>query len=97
MAKSRAASAAGGDVLVGAVVRQRKEEIRATIRTVGTTRWLDLRIFFEDETGTMRPSQRGLSLSPSEWSQLKEILQRLKSERDGRPSVSAPGQPIANQ
>jgi hypothetical protein len=90
MAKARAAPQ---DTLIGSVSRQRREEIRVSVRQVKGVKWLDLRIFYEDETGTMRPSQRGVSLSPQEWKNLREILGKLHREKEGRPSAATPGQP----
>jgi hypothetical protein len=78
------AKAAGPDRLIGAVSRQKREEIRVTVRNVGGTKWLDLRIYYESETGEMKPSQRGISLSPNEWKQLRQVLQTLHAEKAGR-------------
>jgi Transcriptional Coactivator p15 (PC4) len=78
------------DQLIGTVARQKREEIRVTVRKVGNTRWLDLRIYYEAETGDMRPSQRGVSLSPKEWIGLRKILQQLK---DGKPEAATPSLP----
>ena len=38
------------------------------MRTVGTVKWLNMRIWYQSDTGEMKPSQRGMSLSLKEWS-----------------------------
>jgi hypothetical protein len=90
MAKARAAPQ---DTLIGSVSRQRREEIRVSVRQVQGVRWLDLRIFYESETGEMKPSQRGVSLSPNEWKELRSVLQKLHREKEGRPSADTPDRP----
>jgi len=88
MAKPRAAPQ---DTLIGTVSRQRREEIRVSIRQAQGVKWLDLRVYYEDETGAMRPSQRGVSLSSAEWKSLREILGKLKS---GRSDADTPERPM---
>ena len=75
------------DQLLGIVSRITREEIRVSVRTVGTVKWLDLRIWYQSDTGEMKPSQRGMSLSPKEWAQLKQSLARLKAQHGGVDAV----------
>jgi Transcriptional Coactivator p15 (PC4) len=83
--------AAPQDTLIGSVSRQRREEIRVSVRRSAGLKWLDLRIYYEDETGTMRPSQRGVSISPKDWVKLREILGKLQKE--GRSEDGASDRP----
>jgi hypothetical protein len=91
MAKSRTVARVE-DVVIGTVERQKREQIRVSVRKQGGVKWLDIRIYYEAETGDMRPSQRGVSLSSDEWKKLREVLQRLH-QKDGRADVGASTQP----
>jgi hypothetical protein len=51
MAKAKAQAA---DTLIGTVSRVKREEIRVTVRQSQGKKWLDLRIFYEDETGRVK-------------------------------------------
>ena len=84
------AKGAAADTLIGTVSRTRREEIRVSIRKSNGVKWLDLRIFYESETGEMRPSQRGVSLSPNEWKALKVVLGKLRSEKGGQVGAATP-------
>jgi Transcriptional Coactivator p15 (PC4) len=74
------AKAAAQDVVIGAVERtKRREEIRVSVRHGQHGKVLDLRIWIEDPiSGKMIPTPRGMALNPSEWTQLKAVLGKLK-------------------
>jgi Transcriptional Coactivator p15 (PC4) len=84
------AKAAAQDRLVGSVSRSRREELRVSVRQANGVKWLDIRVYYESESGTMLPSPRGVSLSPNEWTQLRDILQRLHREKGGAPVPETP-------
>jgi hypothetical protein len=71
------------DTVIGTVVRQRREELRVAVRQSNGVKWLDIRVYYEAEDGVMRPSQRGVSLSPKEYTELRQVLQKLRREKDG--------------
>jgi hypothetical protein len=87
------ARAAVQDTVIGAVVRQRREELRVSVRQANGVKWLDIRVYYEAEDGSMRPSPRGVSLSPTEWKELRAVLQRLHQEKAGQPGARTPDQP----
>ena len=82
------AKSAAQDQLIGAVSRSRREELRVSVRRANGKRILDIRVFVENDLGTMIPTARGVSLSSDQWIQLRGILQRLK--QDGRVGDGAP-------
>ena len=82
------AKSAAQDQLIGAVSRSRREELRVSVRRANGKRILDIRVFIENDLGTMIPTARGVSLSSDQWIQLRGILQRLK--QDGRVGDGAP-------
>jgi Transcriptional Coactivator p15 (PC4) len=81
------------DTVIGAVVRQRREEIRVSVRQSKGVKWLDIRVYYEADEGSMQPSQRGVSLSPNEWRQLRQVLQKLRREKDGQADAGTSAQP----
>jgi hypothetical protein len=69
------------DHLAGIVARQRQEQIRVNVRHAGGQRILDMRVFIEDDLGRWIPTGRGVALKPSEYQQLREVLDSLKDKR----------------
>jgi transcriptional coactivator p15 (PC4) len=82
------AKAAVQDTVIGTVVRQRREELRVSVRRANGVRWLDIRVFYEAEDGSMRASPRGVSLSPTEWKELRKVLMNLRQEKAGGPGAT---------
>jgi Transcriptional Coactivator p15 (PC4) len=80
--------AAVHETVIGTVARVRKEQIRVSVRTSKGVKWLDIRVYYEAEDGSMRPSQRGVSLSPTEYTELRQVLQKLRREKDDRPAAA---------
>jgi Transcriptional Coactivator p15 (PC4) len=81
------AKPAAQDTVIGAVVRQRREELRVSVRQSNGVKWLDIRVYYEADDGVMRPSQRGVSLSPKEYTELRKVLEKLRREKAGSPDA----------
>jgi Transcriptional Coactivator p15 (PC4) len=71
------------DVVLGAITRQRCEQIRVTVRRRHGHRVLDLRVFVQTDLGEWVPTQRGVSLSEKDWKELRTILAKLKGGQAG--------------
>jgi Transcriptional Coactivator p15 (PC4) len=82
------AKAAVRDELIGTVPRTKREELRVSVRQANGVKWLDIRIYYEAEDGSLRPSQRGVSLSPTEWKELRKVLMKLRQEKAGQPGAA---------
>jgi hypothetical protein len=87
------AKAATQDTVIGALGRTKREELRVTLRKSNGVTWLDLRIYYQSESGQMLPSQRGISVSGKELQQLRTILQKLYRERDGESAAATADSP----
>jgi Transcriptional Coactivator p15 (PC4) len=74
---------AGQDTVIGRVVRQRREEVRVTVRRANGRKLLDVRIWIENELGQLIPTPRGVSLRPAEWTTLRQVLDGLKNRKGG--------------
>lgn len=64
-----------------AIIRKNtREELRVTIDTFQGYELLNLRIWFEAEDGSMRPSKKGLALRMDLLPELREALQKAAQE-----------------
>jgi len=52
-------------------------------------RCVDIRKFFKDSQGNIRPTKRGISLSYSEWNTLMNVAARIESELDAFKAISS--------
>jgi len=50
-------------------------------------RCLDIRKFFKDAQGNIKPTKRGISLSYSEWNTLMNVAARIQSELDAFKAI----------
>ena len=71
------------DEILGSIHRTKREEVRITLRKSEGKTWLDLRCYFQSETGSMVPTARGISLSGRELTQLRQILDKLYGDPKG--------------
>src|SRR5688572_17036362 len=78
------------DTVFGTVVRQRREELRVSVRRANGRKILDIRVFVEDDLGRMIPTARGVSLSEHDWKELRQVLAQLTG---GRTGADTPAQP----
>jgi hypothetical protein len=86
------AKAAVQETVIGAVIRQRREELRVSVRHANSRKMLDIRVWVEDELGRMIPTGRGVSLSPTEYTELRKVLATLR-RKDGKPEAATSGLP----
>jgi hypothetical protein len=78
------------DQVLGTVTRQRREEIRVSVRRAHGKKMLDIRVFVETELGEMIPTPRGVSLTEEDWKELRQVLAQLKSGHAGADTPARP-------
>jgi hypothetical protein len=78
------------DQVLGSEGRQRREEIRVSVRRAHGRKMLDIRVFVETELGEMIPTPRGVSLTEEDWKSLRQVLAQLTG---GRAGAVTPAQP----
>jgi len=71
------------DQVLGPVGRQRREDIRVSVRRAHGRKMLDSRVFIENELGQLIPTPRGVSLIEEDWKDLRQVLAQLTSGRAG--------------
>lgn len=67
------------DKVVSSFKRNPTEEVRATLKEFRGKRYLDLRIYYQDDSGEWKPTRKGVSLSTEFMKELKEAVVKLES------------------
>ena len=82
------------DKVVSTFKRNPTEEVRATLKEFRGRRYLDLRIYYQDDQGEWKPTRKGVSLSTDFMGELKEAVLALeavlKAEEEEGGGVAAP-------
>ena len=77
------------DKVVSSFKRNPTEEVRATLKEFRGRRYLDLRIYYQDDAGEWKPTRKGVSLSTDFMPELKEAVacleKALEEEIDDAP------------
>ena len=66
------------DKVVSSFKRNPTEEVRATLKEFRGRRYLDLRIYYQDDAGEWKPTRKGVSLSTDFMPELKEAILALE-------------------
>ena len=67
------------DKVVSSFKRNPTEEVRATLKEFRGRRYLDLRIYYQDDQGEWKPTRKGVSLSTDFMPELKEAVLSLET------------------
>jgi len=67
------------DKVVSTFKRNPTEEVRATLKEFRGRRYLDLRIYYQDDAGEWKPTRKGVSLSTDFMPELKEAVIALEN------------------
>ncbi len=85
------------DKVVSSFKRNPTEEVRATLKEFRGRRYLDLRIYYQDDQGEWKPTRKGVSLSTDFMPELKEAVvaleAALKAEAEEAPKEPEPAAP----
>lgn len=63
-------------MLVAEVQKNMKEKIRVSIEEYRGTRFIDCRVYFEDDNGEWRPTKKGIALNSETINEVIEALQK---------------------
>lgn len=67
------------------IPKNSREELRLSIGAYAGHDYADLRLFYrDDDTGEMRPSKKGLTVSPERWTAFREGVDQLEDEMRAR-------------
>ena len=76
-------NAPGDSVVVAQFEKNKKEEVRVSLETFHGRKLINIRVFYKDDDGTMKPGKQGLALAVDRYKDLAgailELGQHLKS------------------
>lgn len=71
-------------ILVAQFEKNKKEEVRVSLDTFHGKKLINLRVFYRDDDGTMKPGRQGIALAADQYKNLAgaivEVGQLLKSK-----------------
>ena len=67
-------------MLIGEINKNPIEKIRVTISDYKNHRFLDVRVYFEDDSGEWRPTKKGIAISKDNLEPLIKLLNEGKKK-----------------
>jgi len=67
-------------VLIGEVEKNTKERIRVSIEEYKSHKFIDCRVYFEDATGELKPSKKGITLNEETIDEVIELLKQANKK-----------------
>lgn len=72
--------------IVSSFEKNSRESVQAIIKTWNGQRLFDIRVFYRNEAGELKPTQKGLCLSLSKLSELRKAIEALEENISGEPA-----------
>lgn len=69
--------------IIGEIDKNQKEKIRVSIEEYRGSRFIDCRVYWQDETGEWKPSRKGISLSQDTIDEVTEALRKASKQLAG--------------
>ena len=66
------------------VSKNSQETIRFSVSEFKGKSYADMRVYFQDDHGELKPTRKGLTISPDIWPQFAEGIERLGAELSDR-------------
>lgn len=77
-------STSADSVLISQFEKNKKEEVRISVDTFHGRKLINIRVFYRDDDGSMKPGKQGLALSVEQYKDIAgailELGQHLKSK-----------------
>ena len=73
----------GGSMLIAEIDKNQKEKIRITIEEYRGARFIDCRVYFEDENGGWKPTKKGIALNGESIDPVIKALRKASKELKG--------------
>lgn len=78
-------SGPGDSTVISTFEKNKKEEVRVSIETFHGRKLINIRVYYKDDDGTMKPGKQGIALAVDRYKDLAgailELGQHLKSNR----------------
>jgi hypothetical protein len=65
-------------ILVHSFMKNALEEIRVSVSTYKGKKYVDLRVYYQDDNGEYKPSKKGIAVSPELLPELENAIGKLK-------------------
>ncbi len=65
-------------ILVHSFMKNALEEIRVSVSTYKGKKYVDLRVYYQDDNGEYKPSKKGIAISPELLPELENSIGKLK-------------------
>lgn len=69
------------------VTKNTQETIRFQISEFKGQQYVDIRVYYRDDSDELKPSKKGLSISPAIWSEFLKGIKRLDAELHTRKLI----------
>ena len=70
-------------MLISEISKNQKEKIRVSIEEYRGTRFIDCRVYFQDETGEWKPTKKGIALNSESIAEVIKGLEKARIELEG--------------
>lgn len=81
------------DQVIDRFRRNATEEVRATLRTYRGRKYMDLRIYYQDDAGEYKPTKKGINLSVEMLGELTRMVENLaKAVREDQAAAGSEGE-----
>ena len=71
-------------MLIADLEKNQRERIRVSIEDYHDHRFIDCRVYYQGDTGTWRPTRKGIALNPDCLDDVIKSLKKAKGELEGR-------------
>jgi hypothetical protein len=65
-------------ILVHSFMKNALEEVRVSVSTYKGKKYVDLRVYYQDDNGEYKPSKKGIAISPELLPELENAIGKLK-------------------
>lgn len=65
-------------ILVHSFMKNALEEVRVSVSTFKGKKYIDFRVYYQDDSGEYKPSKKGIAISPELLPELEKAIGKLK-------------------
>jgi hypothetical protein len=65
-------------ILVHSFMKNALEEVRVSVSTFKGKKYVDIRVYYQDDSGEFKPSKKGIAISPELLPELENSIGKLK-------------------
>lgn len=65
-------------ILIHSFMKNALEEVRVSVSTFKGKKYVDFRVYYQDDSGEYKPSKKGIAISPELLPELENAIGKLK-------------------